>query len=41
MLCICSYKGLALNHDKSLQIYFFVKHPSKNNFLKDAKSRVS
>ena len=33
--------GFALNHYKSLQIYFFyVKRRAKNNFLKDVKSTV-
>ena len=31
--------GFALNHDKSLQIYFFCQ--AKNDFLKDAESTVS
>ena len=34
--------GFALNHYKSLQIYFFcVKCQAKNDFLKDVKSTVS
>ena len=35
-------KGFALNHDKSLQMYFFyVKcQPKKNDFLKDVLSTV-
>ena len=34
--------GFALNHDKSLKIYFFcVKHQEKNDFLKDVESTVS
>ena len=34
--------GFGLNHDKSLQIYFFcVKGQAKNDFLKDVKSTVS
>ena len=42
--------GFALNHDKSLQIYFCQKQLSercqkqshaKNDFLKDVKSRIS
>ena len=34
-------KGFALNHDKSLQIYFFcLKHLAKNDFLKDVESTV-
>ena len=34
--------GFALNHDKSLQIYFFcVKCQAKNDFLKDVESTVS
>ena len=32
--------GFALNHDKSLQIYFCVKLQTKNDFLKDVKSTV-
>ena len=33
--------GFALNHDKSLQIYFFcVKCQAENDFLKDVKSSV-
>ena len=33
--------GFALNHDKSLQIYFFcVKRQAKNDFLKDVESTV-
>ena len=33
--------GFGLNHDKSLQIYFFcVKGQAKNNFLKDVESIV-
>ena len=33
--------GFALNHDKSLQIYFFcLKRQAKNEFLKDVKSSV-
>ena len=33
--------GFALNHDKSLQIYFFcVKCQAKNDFLKDVESTV-
>ena len=33
--------GFALNHDKSLQIYFFcVKRQAKNDFLKDIESTV-
>ena len=33
--------GFGLNHDKSLQIYFFcVKRQAKNNFLKDVESIV-
>ena len=33
--------GFALNHDKSLQIYFFyLKHWAKNDFLKDVESTV-
>ena len=41
----CAYvvttTAFALNHDKSLQIYFFcVKHQAKNNFLKDVESTV-
>ena len=33
--------SFALNHDKSLQIYFFcVKRQAKNDFLKDVKSTV-
>ena len=33
--------GFALNHDKSLQIYFFcVKCQAKNDFLKDGESTV-
>ena len=33
--------GFALNHDKSLQIYFFcVKLQAKNDFLKDVESTV-
>ena len=31
--------GFALNHDKSLQIYFFC-HQAKNDFLKDVESTV-
>ena len=32
-------KCFALNHDKSLQIYFFcVKHQAKNDFLEDVES---
>ena len=34
--------GFALNHDKSLQIYFFcVKRQAKNDFLKDVESTVN
>ena len=35
--------GFALNHDKSLQIYFCVKRQDKkkNDFLKEAESTVS
>ena len=34
--------GFALNHDKSLQIYFFcVKRQAKNDFLKDVESTES
>ena len=33
--------GFALNHDKSLQIYFRVKRQAKNDFLKDGKSTVN
>ena len=34
--------GFALNHDKSLQIYFFcVKRLAKNGFLKDVESAVA
>ena len=34
--------GFALNHDKSLQIYFLcVKHQAKNDFLKDVESTVT
>ena len=33
--------GFALNHGKSLQIYFFcLKRRAKNNFLKDVESTV-
>ena len=33
--------GFALNHDKSLQIYFFcVKRQAKIDFLKDVESTV-
>ena len=32
--------GFALNHDKSLQIYFCVKLQAKNYFLKDVESTV-
>ena len=33
--------GFALNHDKSLQIYFIcVKRQAKNDFLKDVESKV-
>ena len=32
--------GFTLNHDKSLQIYFFVKHQAKNDFLKDVECTV-
>ena len=33
--------GFALNHNKSLQIYFFcVKRQVKNDFLKDVESTV-
>ena len=32
--------GFALNHDKSLQIYFCVKHQAKNDFLKYVESTV-
>ena len=33
--------GFALNHDKSLQMYFFcVKRQTKNDFLKDVESTV-
>ena len=33
--------GFALNHDKSLQIYFVcVKQQTKNDFLKDVESIV-
>ena len=33
--------GFALNHDKSLQIYFFcVKHQAKNDFLKYVESTM-
>ena len=28
----------ALNHDKRLQIYFYVKHLSENDFQKDIES---
>ena len=34
-------KGFALNHDKSLPIFFFcVKRQAKNGFLKDVESTV-
>ena len=34
--------GFALNHDKSLQMYFFyVKRQAKQDFLKDVESTVS
>ena len=34
--------GFALNHDKSLQIYFFcLKRQAKNDFLKDVESTVT
>ena len=34
--------GFALNHDKSLQIYFFcIKRQAKKDFLKDVESTVS
>ena len=33
--------GFALNHDKSMQIYFFsIKGQTKNDFLKDVESTV-
>ena len=33
--------GFALNHNKSLQIYFFcIKRQAKNDFLKDVESIV-
>ena len=33
--------GFALNHDKSLQIYFFcLKRRAKNDFLKDVENTV-
>ena len=33
--------GFALNHNKSLQIYFlYVKRQAKNDFLKDVESTV-
>ena len=33
--------GFALNHDKSLQIYFFyIMRQAKNDFLKDVESTV-
>ena len=32
--------GFALNHDKSLQIYFCVKCQATNDFLKDVESTV-
>ena len=33
--------GFALNHVKSLHIYFFwVKHIAKNDFLRDVESTV-
>ena len=35
------FHGFALNHDKSLQIYFFcIKRQAKNDFLKDVESTV-
>ena len=38
---VVTTKGLVLNHDKSLQIYFFcVKRQAKNDFLKDVESTV-
>ena len=41
-LYIDSYvKDFALNHEKSLQFYFFcVKRQAKHDFLKDVESRV-
>ena len=33
--------GFALNHDKSMQIYFFsIKRQAKNDFLKDVESTI-
>ena len=32
--------GFALNHDKSLQIYFCIKPQAKNDFLKEVESTV-
>ena len=32
--------GFALNHEKSLQIYFCVKLQAKNDFLKDVESTI-
>ena len=32
--------GFALNHEKSLQIYFFCVKCQAKNFLKDVKSTV-
>ena len=38
---VITTNGFALNHDKSLQIYFFfVKRQTKNYFLKDVESTV-
>ena len=38
---VVTTNGFALNHDKSLQIYFFcLKHQAKNDFLKDVVSNV-
>ena len=34
--------GFALNHEKSLQIYFFcVKRQANNDFLKDIESTIT
>ena len=40
-IIVVTTNGFALNHDKSLQNYFFyVKSQVKNDFLKDVESTV-
>ena len=38
---VVTTNGFALNHGKSLQIYFCVRRQAKNNFLKDVESTVT